>query len=352
MRLRTSVLQTLEQLITGYVIFTCISQAVLETMVSTRRMGQRTSRGRPRRATRASEDAEGTKPWFRTEHGLNATGFIPGTNLMERHCSRAEYVAFWGPKNLHNGTRYKRKVSPRMVRRIRYLFQRVFQKPIGRSDAIPYHFGRGLLAERKGIPIDWAGYARKMTHRGTGDLGHLDGGVAVGRTLTKRGKPFVFTSMETLRRQTRPEQWPKNEVGSETDGEEGRDSDWEVNVFHETLNGEEDDDAADIAGSQGARATGVALIETEGDTNVRGDIQEASELEVPTMDMDRELNAGRMTILMEELDIGHFAPIVAPPFSSMNTDLDEGNDAAAGVMEGELRSKPHDNPGMSICHKT
>ena len=89
-----------------------------------------------------------------------------------------------------------------MVPRIRFLFQRVFQRPIGRSDAIPYHFGRGLLAERKGIPIDWAGYARKMTHRGTGDVAHLGVEAVSGSSLSKKGKAFVFESMEDLRERT------------------------------------------------------------------------------------------------------------------------------------------------------
>ncbi|KAG0596018.1 hypothetical protein M758_UG217000 [Ceratodon purpureus] len=99
--------------------------------------------------------------WFRVKEGLNGYGFIPGTNLGDEQCSREEYVEFWGQKNYHNGGRYKRRVSPKMVRRIRYLYQRCFQRPVGASDAIPYHFGRGLLAEKNGHPVNWAAYARE-----------------------------------------------------------------------------------------------------------------------------------------------------------------------------------------------
>ena len=201
-------------------------------MVTTRGMSSAIRRERKHRRRAGADEGEGSKTWFTKDQGLNGRGFIPGMDLTNKHCSKAEYVEFWGRKNYHNGGRYKKRVSPRMVRRIRYLYQRVFQRPIGAADAIPYQFGRGILAERKGIPIDWAGYARKMTHRGTGDLAHIGGGDAVVGGLTKKGAPFVFTSMETLRTKTPAHMWPKNEVGSETDEEEGSDNDWEVNVIH------------------------------------------------------------------------------------------------------------------------
>lgn len=176
--------------------------------------------------------SRGSIPWFRDDQGLNATGLIPGTGLLEEHVSREEYVAFWGPKTYTNGTRYKTKVSRRMVRRIRFLYQRVFQRPIGKADAIPYHFGRGLLAERKGLPVDWASYARKMTHRGTGDVAHLGGEIGTGAPLCRRGKTFVFETMDELRERTDPGSWPRNEVGPESEcEEEGREDDWPVNVI-------------------------------------------------------------------------------------------------------------------------
>ena len=205
-------------------------------MVTTRRMSFSKERAQPSSRRVAANRGKGSKQWFRQDQGLNGRGFIPGTDLTNKHVSKAEYIAFWGKKNYHNGGRYKRRVSPRMVRRIRYLYQRVFQRPIGAAETIPYQFGRGLLAERKGIPIDWAGYARKMTHRGTGDVAHIDGRESEGGPLTKKGVPFEFTSLEDLRRKTPPEQWPRNEVGSETDGEEGWESDWEVNVVHDADN--------------------------------------------------------------------------------------------------------------------
>lgn len=110
------------------------------------------------------------------------------------------------------------------------MYQLCFQRPVGSAEAIPYHFGRGLLAERNGHPVNWAAYARKMTHRGTGDRAHLgEKGTPPGE-LRRNGLPFAFVTMEELRKRTRPEDWPKNEAVAETEDEEGHDTDWEVNV--------------------------------------------------------------------------------------------------------------------------
>ena len=203
------------------------------SMVSTRRKRDAGTSSMAAALENAEDKGPGSIWWFRVHEGLNGCGVIPGTNLDNRHCSRAEYVSFWGEKNYHNGGRYKRRVSPRMVRRIRHLYQRCFQKPVGAADAIPYHFGRGLLAERNGHPVNWAAYARKMTHRGTGDTAHLGPTQGPPIELRRKGEPFVFLSMEDLRKITRPENWPKNEAGVETDDEEGSDSDWDVNVIYE-----------------------------------------------------------------------------------------------------------------------
>ena len=178
----------------------------------------------------AEDRSIGSVWWFREILGLNGYGAIPGTDLGADECSRAEYVEFWGRKNYNNGCRYKRKVSPKMVRRIRHLYQLCFQRPVGCSEAIPYHFGRGLLAERNGHPINWAAYARKMTHRGTGDIAHLGRGVQQQGQLTRNGVPFSFVTMEELRLKTSAEDWPKNEVGAESGDEEGSASDWNLNV--------------------------------------------------------------------------------------------------------------------------
>ena len=199
-------------------------------MARTRSKGNSGAGTGPSSTVLSEDNAPGSRWWFTVVVGLNALGFIPGTTLGEEHVSKAEYEEFWGKKNVNNGGRYRRKVSPRMGKRIRYLFQRVFQRPIGANDAIPYHFGRGLLAEKKGYPIDWAGYARKMTHRGTGDTAHIPGRSASSTELMKGGKPFVFMSMEDLRRTTPPSKWPKNEEDSNTESLEGRDDDWPINV--------------------------------------------------------------------------------------------------------------------------
>lgn len=190
-------------------------------MVKTRARARRETQVEIAAANIWEDHSEGSLWWFATVVGLNAVGFIPGTDLGEETLSRAEYESFWGVKNYNNGTRYKRVVSPRMVRRIRGLYQMVFQRPIGITDALPYHFARGLLAERKGVQVNWAAYARKMTHRGTGDTAHLprksNVGAAQPKRLCRGGKEFKFMSMEALRSVTPLEKWPKNEVKYETD---------------------------------------------------------------------------------------------------------------------------------------
>ena len=176
--------------------------------------------------------SEGSILWFMEHEGLNGHGYIPGTDLGDDQCSKEEYIAFWGPKNYFNGGRYRKKVSPRMGRHIRRLYQLVFQRPIGAADTIPYQFGRALLAERKGHPINWAAYARKMTHRGTGDMAHLSESLAEPAGLRRNGAPFTFVSMEALRGKTPPGNWPKNEESLVSDGEGGSPDDWEINVKH------------------------------------------------------------------------------------------------------------------------
>lgn len=185
-----------------------------------------------------SEDrSEGSVWWFEHEVGLNSFGLIPGDTLQDQHVSKAEYNQFWGAKNYHNGARYKRNVSPKMVWRIRNHYQKVFQRPIGQKDEFPWQFGRALLAERNGWPINWAAYARKMTHRGTGDKQHL-GPRKQGRIRNRRCRKqtemrkegFKFQSMTSKLARLSRVQWPANWVGPEPENLEGRDDDWEINV--------------------------------------------------------------------------------------------------------------------------
>ena len=205
-------------------------------MVTTRAMSAPKPKVPPPSGRNVGDRAPGSTWWFKTMQGLNAVGYILGTNLGNNICSKQDYEAFWGRKGYNNGTRYKPYVSPRMVRRIRHLYQRVFQRPIGSADALPYHFARGLLAERNGYPINWAAYARKVTHRGTGDTYHMGGTSRQPLQLKKKGIAFEFISLEDLRQRTPAGMWPKHEAAKESDGEEGRDDDWELNVqFPEDL---------------------------------------------------------------------------------------------------------------------
>ncbi|KAG0573992.1 hypothetical protein KC19_VG226800 [Ceratodon purpureus] len=66
-------------------------------MVSARRMSSQ----RRIVAAAAAEHPKivaGSIRWFTEEQGLNGYGFIPRTNLGDEHCSREEYVQFWGKR--------------------------------------------------------------------------------------------------------------------------------------------------------------------------------------------------------------------------------------------------------------
>ncbi|KAG0595238.1 hypothetical protein M758_UG152200 [Ceratodon purpureus] len=154
----------------------------------------------------------------------------PGHKSWQGLCEQRGVRGILGEEEHQQRRALQKEVSPRMGKRIRYLFLSVFQRPIGSNDAIPFHFGRGLLAERKGFPIDWAEYARKMTHRGTGDLAHIPGPAPLNAPLMEGGNPFVFMTIEDLRRTTPPNKWPKYKEDSNTESVEGSDDGWNINV--------------------------------------------------------------------------------------------------------------------------
>ncbi|KAG0573097.1 hypothetical protein KC19_VG148500 [Ceratodon purpureus] len=100
-----------------------------------------------------------------------------------------------------------------MQHSIELLYQATHQKPIGKVKAFGVAFARGLIAEKLGYAVDWAGYAMKACRRGK-----------------KASKPFE--SFEDMKAKcARGEgKWPENEVqrGGE-ENLEGAPDDWAIN---------------------------------------------------------------------------------------------------------------------------
>ena len=164
---------------------------------------------------------KGTKDWLHMDQGLNDVGYIPGiregeSGYMGRNIvSVDQCVDRWGPME---GGRFRydrpgRCESPKMQHSMELLYQKTHQRPIGKVKAIGLAFARGLLAEKLGYAVDWAGFAMKACRRGK-----------------KMSQPFE--SFDDLKAKcARGEaKWPENEVhpGGEA-GLQGAPDDWEIN---------------------------------------------------------------------------------------------------------------------------
>jgi hypothetical protein len=64
----------------------------------------------------------GSRSWFREMEDLNDHGYIPRVDLPAEIMCKAKVEAMWGKKNVHNGFRYRRHMSNRQARRVRYLY--------------------------------------------------------------------------------------------------------------------------------------------------------------------------------------------------------------------------------------
>ena len=110
--------------------------------------------------------------WFHHEQGLSNFGFLPGfprsnpLHLPQTLVSEEECVARWNRDA--SGFRYAShgsEESPRMQVRIEDLFLLTHQRCMGRTKAIGLSFARGILAEKKGLPVNWAEFAEKQCRR-------------------------------------------------------------------------------------------------------------------------------------------------------------------------------------------
>ena len=106
---------------------------------------------------------------------------------MNGRCvSKQECNDFWGRKKWTTNTTFTNRVSPRMKKQILALYERVFQQSYS-TLLIPYQFGRGLLAEQMGWPINWAGYTAKVSKHGPSHK-------------VEQGVPIFVTYVERMRR--------------------------------------------------------------------------------------------------------------------------------------------------------
>jgi hypothetical protein len=101
-------------------------------------------------------------------------------------------------------------MSRKQARRVRYLYQRLHQRPIGRNDDISLKFVTALLVERERHQINWDALAEQFCKR--------------------QGKCFESAREYRLRLEREGKEWPANKVGPKIGSETGGEDDWEVNV--------------------------------------------------------------------------------------------------------------------------
>jgi hypothetical protein len=144
----------------------------------------------------AEDLRSGNRKWFQVTEGLNDDGYIPGVDLPASVMSKEKVVAMWGKKNVHNGYRYRHFMSNRQAHRVRYLYQRTQQRPIGRNNDVMLKFAIGLLAERDGHIINWCALAEDFCHR--------------------RGKLFESAADYWMRLEKEGKSWLANKIGPDT----------------------------------------------------------------------------------------------------------------------------------------
>ena len=94
---------------------------------------------------------------------LNNVGVVPSVTPPELMPSRVDLAHFCGPKS-STGFAFHSQDNPAYEEYIRDLYTRVLQVVWPISRVIPFHFARGLLAEARGMDVNWAEFVYKMTH--------------------------------------------------------------------------------------------------------------------------------------------------------------------------------------------
>ena len=94
--------------------------------------------------------------YFRDVVGLPAKGMDP-YDLRDEHVTESECIKVWGPRRGYHGFRFKATHPDKSLKhRIKVLWSLIYQQKVSEFGL---RFGMGVLAEKKGIPINWAKFA-------------------------------------------------------------------------------------------------------------------------------------------------------------------------------------------------
>lgn len=100
--------------------------------------------------------------YFRDVLGLPAKGLDPN-HLQDEHVTRDECVKVWGPRRSRQGFIFKKShPDTELNHRIEQLWSIIYQKKVREFG---WKFGKAILAEKKGIPIDWATFAVNIARK-------------------------------------------------------------------------------------------------------------------------------------------------------------------------------------------
>lgn len=101
--------------------------------------------------------------YFRDVVGLSATGIDP-YDLQDEHVTESECIEVWGPRRKPGGGFQFKTTHPdkSLQQRIKVLWLLIYQLKVSEFGL---HFGKGVLAEKKGIPINWAKFALRREAR-------------------------------------------------------------------------------------------------------------------------------------------------------------------------------------------
>ncbi|KAG0595075.1 hypothetical protein M758_UG137100 [Ceratodon purpureus] len=99
-----------------------------------------------------------TKVWYKVMLCLPGEGFVPFSGSRHLY-GKLECQGRLGPSNQAGAFPWKESGGPEYTAYVSELYERVYQKPLSKCVALPWHFARGILAEEDGLTVDWAQYA-------------------------------------------------------------------------------------------------------------------------------------------------------------------------------------------------
>ena len=101
--------------------------------------------------------------YFRDVVGLSANGIDPH-DLQDEHVTESECIEVWGPRRIPGGGFRFNTTHPdkSLQHRIKVLWSLIYQQKL---NEFGLKFGMGVLAEKKGIPINWAKFALRREEK-------------------------------------------------------------------------------------------------------------------------------------------------------------------------------------------